>query len=167
MATRTVTKDYGGVVEPSAVRLALARIRRFGFPRHEWPDLLQKLALEISGFAFDPAKANGATELTAICCLVDRRLISALRAKRRYQKRIGKVRPEDAYEEQPGLRLDVREALAGLSPREQAVCEGLSRGDTISEIAKALECGRATIRRLIEKIRQRFTALGLDGWVRP
>lgn len=165
MVTWTVEERYGGVVEFWSVRLALARIRRFGFPRHEWPDRLQELVLEIMAFKFDPAKANGASKTTAVCGLINKRLVSAWRATQRYERRIARLRPEECYSDQAGLRLDVRTALANLPPRERSVGEGICRGQSVSEIARALGCGRATVRRLRENIRQRFMALRLDAWV--
>ncbi len=65
------------------------------------------------------------------------------------------------------LRLDLDEALRGLSERDRAICQKLAESMTIKEIAAQLRCDRATVSRAIARIRLRFTAAGLRAWIEP
>ena len=165
MVTRTAHNQYGGLIETGIIRIAIKRLQRLGFPRHQWDDVLQELAIEILQFQFDPGRANGGKEATVLCRLIDNRLISLLRSQKRCQERLQQLRPRETHEENISLRLDVRDVVARLSPRQQAVCRGFARGDSITQIARDLGCGRATVRRIRDCVRREFQAVGLDGRV--
>ena len=159
------TNDYKDLVEPWKAKLIVERARRLGIPPQQWSDIQQEIILDVIDFRFDPAKSNGAKISTLLTAIIDNRLKMILRTAARQQDRIGQPKP-DVFEDTTALRLDVRQALTSLSPRQKAVCLRLSRGESISQIARALGCGRATIRRLKDGIQQWFTYMGLDGWVR-
>jgi DNA-binding NarL/FixJ family response regulator len=59
-----------------------------------------------------------------------------------------------------------RSAVVRFSPREQAVCLELMRGESISHIAEMLHCDHSTVGRLIAGIRRQLHAQNLQGWVR-
>lgn len=175
---RKQPNPYEGCVEPWKFDLALARIRAFRLPKDRWEDSLQQLAVAIVGFRYTPNRANGAKESTALCTLINNQLRFQRRAEQREQARLTRHRdglgltPANAdrhplltYEDDVPLRLDVRLATANLPPRQQAVCEGLSRGDSVRQIADALGCSWHAVRRLIAGIRAHFKQIGLDGWV--
>ena len=161
-----VANDYRGVVDLRVVHVALGRLRRFGIPRHEWADVLQEVVIRAAGFRFDPAKANGASRSTAACGVITKYLLSYMRSEERRCRRLDHVRPDEVYEDRTSLRLDVRSAVARLSPREQVVCCHLMLGESIRLISETLGCDRSTVRRLIAGIRRQFHALDLRGWVR-
>ena len=161
-----VANDYRGVVDARVVHVALGRVRQFGIPRHEWADVLQEVAIRIAGFRFDPAKANGASRSTAACGVITKYLLSHMRSEERRRRRLERIRPDEAYEDRTLLGPDVRSVVARLSAREQAVCEGLMRGEPLGSIAEALRCDRSTVRRLVAGIRRQFHAEDLQGWVR-
>ena len=167
MATKrsAFINDYADLIEPWKVRLIVERAKRFKIPPQQWPDIQQEIILDIMDFRFDPTKSNGAKLSTLLTAIIDNRLKKILRTAARHQDRTDYARSE-VFEETTPLRLDVRQALTRLSPREKAVCLRLSRGDSTSQIARALGCGRATVRRLKDSIRDQFAAVGLDGWVR-
>lgn len=163
----TETACYDGVIEQWKINLALSRIRAFGFPSHEWPDLLQKLALHIAEFKFDPD--NGAKESTALYALINHQLATMRRSHMREQKYLtrhrNKIRTQ-RYEDRADLRLDVQLAIAALPATERAVCVRLLEGDKVNQIATELGCTWHAVRRVIRRIRTRFTNIGLDAWVR-
>lgn len=70
------------------------------------------------------------------------------------------------YHETFGLRADVRDALAQLSERERIVAAHLMQGDSRRQIAERLGCSWRAVDRVVRRIRERFEALGLRGWVR-
>ena len=157
--------DYADLIEPWKARLIVKRAKRFGIPPQQWPDIQQEIILDIMDSRFDPDKSNGAKISTLLTAIIDNCLKKILRTATRYQGRNGEPRSE-VFEETTALRLDVRQALVSLSPRQKAVCLRLSHGESISRIARALGCGRATVRRLRDRLRDQFTDMGLDGWVR-
>jgi len=55
--------------------------------------------------------------------------------------------------------------MATLSPIQQAVCEELSRGCTVSLVARRLGYSRITVRRLVVEIRRQLGAMGLHQWI--
>ena len=155
------------------------RALKRGFRPEELDDVMQEILPEVLAFRFDSRKSNGATERTALTALVNNRLtfLQRCRARRlktheRYLEAIGLTGDksveqiaEDLDPEAGALAYDVREAVAGLEPQEQAVCAALSRGDNRLGIARATGMTRCAVARMIERIRDRFEALGLDAWV--
>ncbi len=164
-----MTTNHQGFPEEWQQELALARIRRFGFPEHERPDLLQELAVKVRAFAFEEAKSNGAKEKTVLRTVIDRHLATRARSKRRAEHSARKFRrcvlrrdmPEDCIE----LRVDVRQLVKTLTAKQQSVCEGLGRGKSLTGIGEQLGCGISSVRRAVARIRRRFEEAGLKGWL--
>lgn len=166
---------YAGVVEAWKVDLILGRARLMGFRRHDLEDVQQEIVLDLLDFRFDPARSNGATETTVLTSLVDRRLRTIRRSRRRYEQQIERMKADAAAAEgcppcedadPDGLALDVRCAVATLPAEEQSLCLALSRGDSISQVARDLGCSWHAANRMVGQIRRRFAAAGLDGWIR-
>lgn len=171
---------YTPVVESWKVELIVSRAKRLGFRRHDVEDAVQDIVLDVMGFRFEAERSNRATEATALTALVDRRLKSLLRAKCRYHgllERAGEelLRGGDNFCEgqptfdstdQQQLALDVRDSLEQLPPLERIICLALSRGESISAIARRLGCCWQTVDRLVSCIRERFETGGLAGWIR-
>ena len=160
------TLNYEGLAEQWKVNLLVRRAVRMGFRDQDLEDAQQEIIADVIAFQFDPARSNGATEVTALTKLIDNRLIHLRRSTARYGKhkdRFQKI-AEQAYE--PGeLNLDdvdVRLAIEKLSAEEQAVCKALGHGFTKNEIQNQLGVGRMKLNRLIRQIHDRFTELGLN-----
>lgn len=166
MATQAMMNRYDGVMENEVVGYAIRRMKQLGFRPHEWEDLLQNLAIEILAFQFQPAKSNGARRTTVLCAIINNQLVSMLRSRARYQKRLELLTPQELCEDHVEVRADVRLTLAGLTPRQQRVCTGLLEGLSVCQIARDMNCGRTTVRRMVKQIRRHFERIGLDGWVR-
>ena len=147
-----------------------------GFRKDEIDDLQQELSLIFSKFVFDPAKANGGSERTALLAIINNHLSMAQRTNARY------LRAVDGFAEAqtaPSIRgpgqadheiacdraADVRTMLAGLSPGDRAIAEGLMNGDPVSAIAKRRHRSRHAIVLGIARIRDHAKACGLDLWV--
>ncbi len=166
MATKAMLNRYDGVMEDEVVGHAVRKMKQLGFPRSEWEDLLQNLAIEVLAFRFRPDRCNGASRTTVLCALINHRLVSMLRARSRYQRRLEQLDLREVYEEPTELRADVRAATADLNGRQLRVACGLSEGVSVCRIARDMGCPRGTVRRLVQQICRRFESIGLDGWVR-
>lgn len=169
MKRDVLANRYDGVVKAWKVRLIRSRARRFGIPRHDWPDIEQEIALEVMAFRFDAAKANGATETTALTSVIDNRMKMFLRRARALRNRVKDCHAADAEaalvceDEGASAALDVQQALVALPVPERAVCFALSRGESLRKIAAAADCSRASVERAIRHIRRHFERMGLDG----
>lgn len=162
------TPSYDGCIDQWKINLAMSRIRAFGFPKDQWPDLLQRLVPAMSHFQFDPN--NGAKESTALFALINHQLKTVRRAQAREEQRMARhcvsniVRPI-AYEDRIDLRLDVRLAVTALPAEEQSVCIGLMQGNTVNQIADDLGRTWHAVRRVIDRIETQFLKMGLDAWL--
>jgi hypothetical protein len=168
MTAMNPTLTYDGCLEQWKINLALSRIRAFDFPKDQWPDLLQRLALAIAQFQFDPN--NGAKESTALYTLINHQLNSVRRAQMREEQRLARHRSctvirSIAQKERTDLQLDVRLAVAALPAMERSVCDGLMRGNTVNQIASDLGYTWHAVRRLMARVQERFSQIGLDEWV--
>jgi RNA polymerase sigma factor (sigma-70 family) len=66
------------------------------------------------------------------------------------------------------IRIDLRRALQGLTPAQQALCRLLGdEGASVKAASEQLGIPRGTLYEEINRIRQRFEAFGLDGYIRP
>jgi len=171
--------DYGPEVERWKVRLIVDRAKRFGFAADELADVQQEVILDVMAFRFDKTRSNGATEVTALRALIDRRLKAIRRAKARYARRVEQLKSAlgaseaEPHQERPvprpkdsaSLVVDVRDALATLAPEDRSLCLRLAEGKTIRQIAAERGCSWSKVQRQVERIRCRFEALGLDGWL--
>ncbi len=55
--------------------------------------------------------------------------------------------------------------MASLDPPEQEICQLLSEGNSIPEVAETLGCSRTTVRTHLVNIRERFQELGINLWL--
>lgn len=160
------------------IKLIQRRALRMGFRHHELDDTLQHIVPHVLKFVFDPARANGACEQTALVALIDQQLKALARAQSRYRRHLeqlrhdlgaqrnGDVVPAAALCDEPTeLVLDVQLAVAGLSSPERDVCTALGNGCSLAQIARDMGCTWHELRRTIESIRIRFQIMGLAGWV--
>jgi len=162
---------YDSAVEPWKVQLIARRARRKGFLGADLEDAQQEIILDVMAFQFDPEKSNGATEVTALTALIDRRLSTLRRTRQRYEKRFARPADEEAllngnqYEDQGQLVIDVRGVLEDLSPSERLLCRALADGQSIRQIAKQRGCSWHTVQRQVANIRATFEAQGLSYWL--
>lgn len=170
--------NYSPLLPKWKVKLIQRRALRMGFRRDELDDVQQQIVPHVMRFVFDPAKANGAREQTALVALIDQQLKAMARAQSRYRRHVEQLRhdlgadggnedvPATAICDEPGeLVLDVQLAVAALPPRERAICTALGEGRSMAQIAHDLGCNWHTVRRVIGDIRTRFQAIGLEGWM--
>lgn len=123
-------------------------------------------------FHYEPERSNGASERTAVTALVDRRLSFIQRGQARRikrQERYTTLLEKDGCTSAAmpniagpaALRMDVQDAVAQLTPLEQAICAALARGETCSGIARELAISRSSLNGMIRHIREQFRAVGL------
>ncbi len=159
---------YDGVIEKWKVDLIITRAKFMGFRKHEIPDALQEIVLELLRFDYDPNHANGAQERTALTSVIDNRLRKMVRSAMRYAAHVERsatgVRLFSTEEVSPQA-VDIAAATASLTLRERAICRGLARGLSKAEVAKRLRCGWHTVDRVVRRLRRDFRQLGLDGWI--
>jgi DNA-directed RNA polymerase specialized sigma24 family protein len=155
------------------------RARRLGFQTHELEEIQQDLLPNVVDFRFDPSKANGGTERTALTRVIDNLLIKIVRSRGRYQKMVNTVAEQAQHDEAcredlaeaPGITAwdrqhDVADCLQRLDDEDRLVCEALAEGEAVSQIARRLGLSWSAMEAVIARIRQRFTAMGLDAWMR-
>lgn len=171
--------DYGDLLEQWKVELIRVRARRFGFREDELPDLEQIIVLELLRVEKGPTREATASERTFLTTVIDRQLMHVRRDRARHRRRMSygersldadpelgeeaSLRPRQP--DDPGVRLDIAEALAGLSPLERSLCEGLMDGRSQAEIARALGCHRSTVCKQLVKVASKFRRWGLDAYV--
>ena len=170
--------DYGSLIERWKVDLIRAKARRFGFRRDELPDIEQMLVLELLSVTYAPAQPDGASERTFITTIIDRRLTNIRRDRRRHCRRTSyearsldsdTVVAEEAglqvhHAPDPGLCLDLEQAVMGLTLPERAICQALSEGRSQTDIARGLGCNRSTICRRVASIADKLRRWGLDAY---
>jgi DNA-binding NarL/FixJ family response regulator len=155
-------------MEEWKIKLAIARIMCFGVPKQAWQDIMQELAIVIHEFTFDAVKAHAASEETVLCRLIDNRIRMLARSNARrlaMLERLGEMsqsEEDDHMPEDDASDADVWELVASLTPLQQRICQGLMDG--LSELQIAAATGRhyTTICRHVQRIREAFTAKGLD-----
>lgn len=167
--------NYEPVIARWKSDLIAARAKRMGFDGHELLEAQQELVLHVARFRHEPARSNGATESTVLTAVIDRRLKALRRAGSRYKRHLRRAEQQRAMRimncvdpfplDSHLLAVDVRDAVAQLTPQQQRVCALLGQGESHARIAQTLCCGWHTIRRIIEQIRTQFRTAGLDGWV--
>jgi len=157
--------DYRGVVADWKVELLVRRAKKMGFRRHDLEDVQQEVILDVMKFEYDPSRSNGASEETALTAVIDKRLKMMVRGRKREQQRMEVIAPRQATEYPPpdGLALDVNDVTSRLSPDDQAVCRAMSEGECPRQIAVRLGWSWRRVEQAIARIRQHFTAAGLDG----
>ena len=155
-------------------QLIEARGRRMGLASADLDDAVQEITPQVLAFRYDSAKSNGASLKTALTAVVDRCLLAIRRRESRYAKCLERARnakqtsdhgESSTYEDSTPLQLDVHTALSQLSADEREICEALSHGFSIHEIATRLGCDWHTVNRRVARIRIRFTEMGLGEWL--
>ena len=158
--------DYGDLIEPWKVDLIVARAKRIGFRDYEIEDVQQELIFEVLDFKYETGKSNGATEATALTTVIDRRLIDLRRSEESYRARQERIVSRSSQAVDPpaqDLAIDVQRIIDSLPERERQVCRALSLGRSVQATAKDMGCGWHTARRMINRIRERFEEMGLNG----
>lgn len=169
---KLIENQYGQLIEKWKVDIVRDRARRRGFNGDAINDALQDAVPVLLAFRYEPGRSNGATERTAVTALVDRRLSFIQRGHARWirrQERYATLLEKDGCTSAAmpniaapaALHMDVQAALARLTPREQAVCVALARGETCSGIARKLAISRSSLEGMIRQIRGQFKAAGL------
>jgi len=135
--------------------------------------------MELLGVAYRPDNAGGASEATFVTAVIDRQLKQIKRYRARERRRAGyeaqsldggsgaseEVASPSSGADGLALRLDVKEAILGLTPAEQAICLALSQGQSQAEIARATGRSKAAICNEVRKLREKFQWWGLDEYL--
>jgi hypothetical protein len=149
-----------------------SRARRMGFRGHDIEDVQQQILMVLMDFEFDPEKSNGGSYRTAVTAVIDRQLRCIRRSRLRYADRVtgSENIPSDVIDTSHGVNAarhvsvleDLAIARSHLSPTAQQICDALSDGRSINEIAQQMELSWHTIRKHVDAIRECFAALGLS-----
>jgi len=176
MTNKQLLNSYEGAFEAWKTRLAISRIKALGFPKGDWPDIMQDLAVVILEFDYDPNHDNGASEQTALYAVINRHLLFLMR--RRYRNRRGfeqylrslGIREDGTYvgsdpciEVNLALGMDVERALWSLSEFDRAVAHSLTEGLSKAAMSRKLGCQWNTIHKAMRRIREHFEELGIDA----
>jgi len=175
MANEQLLNWYEGAFEAWKARLAISRIKALGFPKRDWPDLMQDLAVVILEFAYDPNHGNGASEQTALYSVINRHLLYRMRCRysdrrgfEQYLRSLGihedgtYIGPEPCSEMDIALGMDVERVLPSLSEFDRAVANGLAAGMSKAALARKLGCEWNTIHKAMRRIREHFEEMGIN-----
>lgn len=148
-----------------------SQVKRFGLPDSEVDHVADEILDAWAKLALAPSGTGPAKPQTVLHGLVVNRCKMALRRlvrNRERDRKYGEAVPQndESMRRDIPLRVDVREALANLSPHEQRLCDALARGVSRREIAAALGLTRHRMLAMIEGIRTRFAAQGLAEWLK-
>lgn len=171
------TNSYGEVIEPWKVELIVRRARRWGIAGSDLDDAQQEIVLSLLDFVYDPENLNGASEVTAVTAVIDRRLAMIRRKETRHLRReerfraiavvvdeVLRVTPNAVLDEDDrNLAIDLKSVIEDLSPRARRVCEYLSEGRTLNEIAGLLGIDWRAVRREVDAIRLHLQQSGLGA----
>jgi RNA polymerase sigma factor (sigma-70 family) len=171
--------DYGDLIERWKVDLIRGRAKRFGFRDDDIPDLEQVIVMELLGVDYDADLEGGAAERTFVIAVIDRQLREIRRRRGRHVRRAAfEAQSLDAvpglaektyfrmrHGNRPELRLDLEQALMGLTPAERAVCEALHQGLSQAEIARERHCSRAAVCKHVGRVAEKFRRWGLDAYL--
>jgi len=171
--------EYGGLIARWKVDLIRARAKRLYFRADEIDDLEQIIVQELLKTDFDPDLAGGSSERTFVIAVIDRQLLKVKRDRGRDKRRVnfesasldaGDVLTEKTFfalarPEKHELRVDVHQALVGLTPAERALCEALGQGHSQAEIARATGRSKAAICGEVKRLRAKFRKWGLGEYV--
>ena len=138
-------------------------------------DLGQIVVQELLKVGFDPGLPGGASERTFVIAVIDRQLTKVKRDRQRDKRRVNyesaPLAADEAFtekaffalarEDKHELKMDVRQALVGLTPAERAVCEALGLGHSQAEIARATGRSKAAVCGEVKRIRAKFLKWGL------
>ena len=170
------TNSYGEVIEPWKVELIVRRARRWGIAGSDLDDAQQEIVLSLLDFVYDPENLSGASEVTAVTAVIDRRLAMIRRRETRHLRReerfraiavvvdeVLRVTPNTVLDEDDrNLAIDLKSVIEDLSPRARRVCECLSEGRTINEVAGVLGIDWRVVRREIDAIRLHLHKAGIE-----
>ena len=169
-------------IETWKLDLIRERAKHFRLQPADVDDAVQEIAIELMDFEwkFDPE--NPATEKTAFTVVIDNKLKTLRTSEQRFQRRMEQVRhskrspqrntldstgsiQEPSYSESLSRTNDIWAAMDSLDPPEREVCELLSEGNSVAEIAQLLGCSKTTVRLHLAKVREVFQGLGVDRWL--
>jgi RNA polymerase sigma factor (sigma-70 family) len=158
------------------LNLIKSRARLMRFRRHDLEDAVQEVMLAVLEFEYEPEKPNGGSEATALTTIIDRKLVSLKRTRRRYAGLLDRATAqlaaehqgctdgpciEDRSGEQLVASAELDAVLAGLDSEAQQVARLLMDGQTQHAIAEALGMGWQRVARLIGVIREQLDEAGL------
>lgn len=151
MQEEDYTNDYGNLLPAEKLELIHQRALLKGVRRQDLDDLLQLAVMEVLAFKFEPAKANGATETTALIAVIDNCINFFWRKAARYRNRVKRFDEEEPgnviepnYDPAPqALLADTLEAAVAMLPaREREICELLGKGFKRHEVEARLNLTR-------------------------
>lgn len=156
-------QSYQAASRLAAVRSA-AMVRSYGLPKDSRPDLAQEGLLELwrKRTAYDPARGNWRTFAEPV---VNNRLVSLVRTIRSSKAGCFRGEPLESAAalaaplERPDLRIGVWQVLDRVAPFDRTVALSLMNRSVI-ETGRELGVSRATVYRVIERLRSAFLEAG-------
>jgi RNA polymerase sigma factor (sigma-70 family) len=154
------------------------RAAKMGFRGADLDDAQQEVLLKLMAFRYREEFTCESAAVAALINFINLYLLTAKRGQQRYQRSLGHVKKsiasgyyrvaesdetnnvEDTHRAQ-----DVQDVLARLSSEDRELCHALVVGESIHAIADRLGCGWHTVKRRIDRLREYFTEMGMDGYV--
>lgn len=168
-------QQYGSLFDEWKIDLALSRIVEMGFPRSDWPDLMQELAVVMVDFEYKPDHTDGATEKTVLYSVITLELQTLQRShcrrldrQERYALKAG---PDDEAVPPPFVstgvphKKEIQSLVNTLTEFDREVCHWLAKGLNINKVAKKMDCDWHVVKKATRRIAKHFRSHGIDGWV--
>jgi RNA polymerase sigma factor (sigma-70 family) len=157
--------------------LVLKCALRMGFRGVELEDVQQDVLLKLIDFKYGEDFTDQSAMTAALINFINLSLLTAKRNQQRYQRCIERMKDsikagcsrvekmerandlEHVYRNQ-----DIQKILSELSSDDRALCQALTDGESIHTIANRLGCGWHTVNRRINRLREHFMEMGMDGY---
>lgn len=153
----------GAIITEKLLNVIARRAKAIGFRRQDVEDAVQDVAVSILEFEYVPEKWQGLGQDAALDILIARRLTDLFRRhirRERFESRLPKfndiIEPKD--QEMP---VDLRELVASLSAREQAVCQAIEESASLDAAAQAVGCSTEQLQDILAGMRRRFADAGM------
>jgi len=130
--------NYQGVLESWEEELIRGRAKRMGFDRFETDDAIQAIVLILLQWNESWQAMPKEQRQSLLPAIVDNQLCKFIRGRarrQRYEERVS-LAVEDSYGDDEMIRgVDVWSVVEGLDQRQQAICQLLAEGYSITVIA--------------------------------
>ncbi len=179
--------SYGDLFEDWEIAMAKKAVARFqaAYPWLTMPDFDDLLQECLSHWYFNRGRFRpdaGASRSTFMASVLANHLKLILRTQLADKRKashlsrsleepadddgvsLADVIPAEETASDNALNIDVRSALAGLTPLEKSICYLISQGYPVAQVAEALGKPRSTVRDCIRRIRETFSRKGLDEY---
>jgi RNA polymerase sigma factor (sigma-70 family) len=152
---------FEGLLELDHVKTIARRARHLGFRGQDLDEVVQLTAIRLS--------RTPVREEAMLISATDESAADVRRREARHQGQVERLQelatPEevDSADDATTLAMDMKECVRRLSETDQVICEHLSRGHSLREIADCLGLSKSAVQAHKRHIRRYLADSGLNG----